>query len=551
MLRTKILPVVTLLALVSPASAQFRGGIQGTVSDATGAVVPGVKITCTSSETQRVIKATADDSGVYHCLQLAPGAYNVEAAQKGFKLTQLTVNVSAEAIETANIALEAGLVSQQITVSAETSPAIETTNGDVTRALTTQEVLQLPQVGRDPYELLRLTPGIFGDAARSGNGQSVAFPNESASKQGSNISLFQTENMTPISADGQRVTANNYLIDGVSVNSLEWGGAAVVTPTQESVKEIRVNANAYSAEYGRNSGAQINTITQNGTNQFHGSALFLMQDPNFNAYNKPSISTIPVTRVNNNFRNYAGSLGGPIAKDHLFFFFAFEGLHENTVTYAQDYVETPQYDQAVLSRRAGTLAAKVIGAAGDTPRVVSILPLKTCPTGLLPNCQVVNGELDLGSIGGTPGTYLPQASAGGGLDGVPDVEYANVAQPQSYQGQQYNGRIDWNRNNDYLAGSTYVTYLNNTGADATAEARPNADSRTEPTNADITLIYTRTLSPTMINEARGNFTRFAFNQIATAGSTNYGIPALQIQYQRLPNIQYGASQGYTNPASFA
>ena len=344
----------------------------------------------------------------------------------------------------------------------------------------------------------------------------------------------------------QRIT---FLIDGVSVNSLQWGGAAVVTPNQESVKEIRVNANAYSAEYGRNSGAQIETVSKNGTNQFHGSGVFLLQDPNFNAYNKPSLPSIPVTRVDNNYRNYAGSLGGPIKKDRLFFFFSTEEIHEHATSFTQQYIETPQFDQAVLQLRPNSIAAKIIGTAGNTPRVAGILPIASCPAGQLPNCSVVNGELDLGSIGGTPGTYLLANSAGAGLDGIPDIEYANIAEPTLNTGQQYNGRLDFSRGNDYIAGSTYVTYSNQQGA--TANGRPNQDQLIKPMNADVTAIWTHTLSSTMINEARGNFTRFAYNQLQTPGTTNYEIPQVNVQFPSIAQVQYGANQGDTSPGVFA
>jgi len=546
--------VLTLGFFCAPLFGQFRGGIQGTVTDPSGAVVPGASITCTSTDTQRKVEAVSDESGTYHCLQLGPGAYTVEAAQKGFKTAAIAVSVSAESIATANVALQPGQVSEQVTVVAESSPAIETTNGDVSRALTNQEVLQLPQIGRDPYELLRLAPGIFGDAARDGSGKAVAFPNSggsgAAGPGGSNFSLFQVENQVPISADGQRLTANNFLIDGVSVNSLQWGGAAVITPNQESVKEIRVNANAYSAEYGRNSGAQIETVSQNGTNQFHGSALFLFQNPSFNAYNKPSLPNIPIIRVNNNFRNYAGSVGGPILKNKLFFFFSLEGVHEYSTGFSPQYVETPQFDQAVLSQRPNSIAAKIIGAAGNTPRIVNVLPLSGCPTGQLPNCRVVNGELDLGSIGGTSGSYFAPNSAGAGLDGIPDVEYANIASPTRNTGRQYNGRIDWTRNNDLIAGSEYITNSRQLGApDPTS--RPNADQFSAPTTAAVTAIWTHTLSPTMLNEARGNFTRFAFDQLASPGTTNYQIPQVNVQFPALAQIQYGANQGDTSPGVFA
>ncbi len=544
---------VLLIAILSnsPTYAQFRGGVVGTVADPSGGTISNASVTLTSLETQRKLETTSNESGAYQFSSLSPGQYQLVVSQPGFKETSLQLAVSAEAVATANVTLTPGDVAESVTVTEDSSPAVETTNGDVSRALTTQEIVRLPQVGRNPYELIRLTPGIFGDAARSGNGQSVALPNTSG-PGGSNLSLFQTENQVPISANGQRVSANNYLIDGVSVNSLGYGGAAVVTPNQESVKEVRVNANAYSAEYGRNSGAQIETVTQNGTDKFHGSAVFLFQDPNFNAYNRPSILSIPVTRVDNAFHNYAGSLGGPLVKNHLFFFFSTELIHNSSTSYSNQYIETPQFDAAVLAQRPGTIAAKVIGTAGDTPRVIAVIPQTACPT-TQPNCQIVNGQLDLGRIGGTPGTYLPFGSGGGsgGPDGVPDVERALIGLPEKDSGQQYNGRLDWSRGKDYIAGSTYMTYLDRTAASGAAGGRPNADARITPVNSAVTAIYTRTLSPTMINEARANFTRFSFNQLQSSKITDYGIPAIQIQFQGIGGFQYGADQGQSTPAAFA
>lgn len=127
----------------------------------------------------------------------------------------------AEQTQGVNIALTPGAVTESVTVSAANAPAIQTENADVEGTLTTREAEGLPQIGRDPYELLRLAPGVFGLGARDGSGNSVGLPNTTG-PGGSNKSIFQTENQVPISANGQRLSANNYMIDGVTVDSQNW-----------------------------------------------------------------------------------------------------------------------------------------------------------------------------------------------------------------------------------------------------------------------------------------------------------------------------------------
>ena len=109
----------------------------------------------------------------------------------------------------------------------------------------------------------------------------MSLPNRSV--RGSSDQVFATENRPAVSAGGQRVEGNNFQIDGVTAMSQAWGGAAVVTPNQESVKEVRVLANNYSAEHGRNTGAQVLVVSENGTNNFHGSLFFKRNTPGLNS----------------------------------------------------------------------------------------------------------------------------------------------------------------------------------------------------------------------------------------------------------------------------
>ncbi len=121
------------------------------------------------------------------------------------------------------------------------------------------------------------------------------------------------------------MTENNFTIDGVDVNSLTHGGAAVVSPTEESIAEIRVLSGTYSAEDGRNSGAQVKVISKTGTNRLHGGAFFKYDEPGLNAFNTfggfqgSFQQRAPDVRLDNKVRNYGGSIGGPILKNKVFF----------------------------------------------------------------------------------------------------------------------------------------------------------------------------------------------------------------------------------------
>jgi hypothetical protein len=533
-------------------TAQFGASLQGTVTDPSGGVIPGVTLTLKNNETQRSLTGESNAEGFYRFTGLAPGSYTLTAEVKNFQKS-VTENIALQAEQSQGISLtlRPGAVTETVSVSGEAPTLVQTENAQIGGTVTSREVASLPQFGRDPYELVRLSPNVTTDMARGGNGNSVSLPNETG-PGGSNSSIFQTENQLPVSANGQRMSDNNYEVDGVSVNSLSWGGAAVVTPNQESVNQVVVLTNAYSAEWGRNSGAQISVISKNGTDNFHGSGFFHYDSPSLNAYNKwggPGNSQ-PV-RDNNLYRQFGGSIGGPIVKDKVFWFFSYEGLRQSSTGVASTWVETPQFRQAVIAARPNSVTAQILQSPGIAPRVANVISTP-CPGGFGANCQQVPGGLDVGSLVGTGGSYT-NGTTGGGLDGVPDLEFAQVAVPGRTSGNQYNGRVDFSvSSNDTITASTYFTLLNTVGADASSGARPMADINFQPLNTAVTLTYSHIFSPTLLNEARGNFTRFAADQVASNnGVVNWGIPRIEVQGFPFGRVYMGAPWSETTPGLFA
>src|SRR6266851_3042999 len=537
-MRFKFLLVVLLCFCAVPTYAQFKASIQGTVLDSGGAAVSGAKVHIVEQETGASRDAFSSDEGFYRIADLPPGRYTVTVESTGFKTSvSKDVEIQAEEPRGFDVKLEVGAVNEQVTVSAS-AEALHTEDANVGTTVTTEEISRLPQVGRDPYELLRFTPGVFGDGSRTGNGQANNLPNSSG-PGGSISSIFQIENQVQVVADGQRTASNNFTIDGVSVNSLGFGGAAVITPNQESVQEMTILSSSYSAEDGRGTGAQVKVVSKSGTNQFHGTAFFKYQDPNWNAFNKFRGATgqLPA-RVNDNFRQFGGSLGGPVSKDKLFFFFSYEGLRSNNRDVSTGtWVETTDFRQRVLAARPNSVVATILSAPGVEPRIANVLSGATCvdagitdPT----HCQAVAGGLDIGSPTGATGQYVPLDGAnfaGGGLDG-----------------NQYNWRADYYLGKNQFAFSTYLTRLNTIAADSGGRARPMADVSTKPQNQSEALSWIRTVSSTLVNEARLNFTRFAFNQVTANQKVNFGIPRVEIEGYNFDRIRFGADRSETTPA---
>ena len=538
--------VVLLACAVVPvrfASAQYRAGLQGTVTDSTGAVIPDASVTILDKETNQTQTVKTEGGGTYTFNRLAPAAYSVTVEAQGFAKRIIdNVNVSGETMQGLNVTLGAEGGSQTITVT-DTSPAINTANATIAATITSRELQALPSSNRDPYQLLRLTPGALGDGSQSGGGGSYSLPgNGGIGGSSATGSVFQVENRAQTQANGVRTSGNSFQIDGSQVNSLAWGGGAVITPNQESVKEVQTQTSPYDATYGRNSGAQVLVVSKNGTNDFHGSAFFKFHRPGLNAYQRyngpgsrsSADNTKTLQRDNNRFNQLGGSIGGPIWKNRIFFFFSYEELRNSGQSQATHWYETPAFDQLIAKN--GGVSAAIAGYPGESVNYAAIDPNSNCAfVNLSPAyCRTVsyNGgtALDVGSPLKTPlrtadPTYVSNAQPGigGGFDGVPDLFRVNTISPSKNTAQQFNGRLDWQLNpRDLIAYTIYwvptsSTFFNGPNRTANLWNSP----RLAYSHA---ALWNHIFASSLLNEFRLNGVRWYFNEVATNPQEPFGLP---------------------------
>lgn len=541
-----LIALFTICFLTIAAHAQYRASIQGAVTDPQGAVIPGATIILTDQETNRSITTKTNDAGIYSFNSLPPSLFTVSVEANGFKKNVLKdVKVIPEQANSLNVQLELGDTSQTVTVNGNEIPALNTETASVGGTITDNQIQHMPSFGRDVFQLAQLAPGVFGDGAQGGGGGGVSLPGSSRSGTGGSDSIFATENAPQISGNGGQNQNNGITVDGISTVSAVWGGASIITPSEDSVKTVQVVANGYDAQNGRFSATQIQVITKNGTNDVHGSLFFKMDRPGLNAYQRWN-GTGAVLRNNNQYNNIGGSIGGPFWKNKLFGFFAYETIRENTKSTDNGWYETPQF---LKMAPAGSVAANLLSYPGEGASYSSILPVTCQDAGLTegPNCRTIPGQgLDVGSPLTSPlGTHDPtwnsgNPGVGNGLDGIADISKFNTVNPTTSTKVQYNGRFDANFTSKDLA--TFTIYW--VPVDSTAYNGPvraaNLYHHSAINNA-FTGLWTHTFSPTLLNEARVDAAGWRWNEITSNPQEPWGLPVANIDNIGSANLQaYGA-----------
>src|SRR5271156_5020913 len=285
--RLLLITVFSSMFLVASVQAQFRGGLRGTVTDPQGEVVVGATVTLVDTDTNKTLVSTSDANGIYEFNALPVAPYRLTVEHEGFDKKVLAhVVIISDQPNALDLQLVVGQVQTTVTVSGDVQ-TLDTETATLSGTITSNQIQNMPSFGRDVFQLIQLTPGVFGDGAQGGNGGSENIPgSQGPGATGGGQGIFQTENGPQALAHGGRYENNGISVDGISTASAVWGGTTVITPSEESVESVKVVSNSYDAESGRFSGAQIEVTSKSGSNQFHGSLFFSSHRPNLNAYQR-------------------------------------------------------------------------------------------------------------------------------------------------------------------------------------------------------------------------------------------------------------------------
>jgi len=455
MLSKRIVPFLLLVAALlatPPALAQSTATLQGTITDAKGAVLPNATVVVRNRSTSSERTTQADSEGNYQLAALPPGVYSVEVRVQGFK-TQVADSVTLEVAKTAvqNFQMDVGAISEQVLVSSDV-PVIETATTSVGTVINQRTVQEIPLNGRHFVDLGLLIPG------------SVTPPQNgflTAPLRGQGSFAFNTA--------GNREDTVNFMINGVNLNDMVQN-QITFQPSINTVQEFKVDNSTFSAEYGRNSGAIVNIATRSGSNDYHGEFFEFLRNEVLDARNFFDARKPPFKR-----NQFGLNIGGPLHLPHFgeggspfsysgtnrtFFFFSYEGLRQ---------------------RQGLTLTSNVLTAAQrasvTNPTVLLLLPLIPLPT-----------SVDV--VGGVPvGRFAGAGTAPVNID-------------------QWTGDVSHNFNtNDRLHG--YYAFQRDKRGEPSLQGNtlPGFGDTRQSTRQIFTLNETHIFGPSLTNEARLGFNR--------------------------------------------
>ena len=386
--RLSLLLCVGVPLCASSMQAQFEtASVLGNVRDASGAIIPGASVALINDETRTEVDLTTNDRGGYEFTSVKVGQYHITAKAPGFNISSTTpFSVQVNARQRVDVALQAG-ASETVTVTGAAS-VLQTDDSERGQVIGTHEVENLPLNGRAYADLAALVPGVRRNLLENGS--------DSSRDASFNV-------------NGQRSEFNNFLLDGLDNNAYGTSNQGfsnqAIPPSPDAINEFKVETDNYSAEYGRAAGAVINVSIRSGTNQFHGKVYDYIRNTAFNAIGPFAPPLNPATGVRVKpvlIRNqFGGTLGGPLWKDHTFFFADYEGTRQ--VTRAIMTATVPNADQngtSALAQRNGGYT--FLNAAGQGVRLINPITGAVYNNGIIPFNDPTVSSFAKGVLGALP-----------------------------------------------------------------------------------------------------------------------------------------------------
>jgi len=547
------------------------GALTGTVKDPSGAVIPNATVTLTSVDTGQARTGMTGADGVYHFNLLAPGNYRVRMEASGFKPVEVP-SVAVAVTETAVLDrnLDVGAQSQTVTVEGEVEN-IQTASSALGTVVNTRSMESLPLSTRNYTNLLAMTAG-----ANAGVSNSTTLG----------------KSATGIAVNGADIGQNTYLQDGVTVNT--WSSTNTTqegtnsgsfpTPNPDTISEFKIQTSNYDSGYGRNPGANVNVITKSGTNDFHGSAFEFFRNTALNAndyfFNASHAPGTPKPVLNQN--QFGGTFGGPVKKDKLFFFVAYQETAEKNGIAGFGYsvlnlppIPNMPRGNCPLSATteagcdgpaqffAQSLGAAVCGNKTGTKGSVNV----TCngsninPVALrLMQLQLPNGQYALPGASTVPGGCTVKMSLCPA--GTSQTPLASFTDPATFHDHQGMGNWDYILNSKHTLSGRYFfeqdpingNFASNGTRITASNVLPGFPISEQKTYHAALLRLTSVLSNNLVNEARVSYQRViaVANNLNTFTNSQVGITDLtpgvdnlaEVTIKSLGGLSFGSNTAF-------
>ena len=466
-----------LLVLATGLFAQAPvGQVFGVVRDTSGLVVPNVSVIVEEQGTGQRYQTTTNEAGDFLVRALPPGEYSVAAESQGFKkAVRQGITVTALQNVRVDLTLEVGPVSQSVLVTAD-APQVDTRSGTVGALIDEKRIVDLPLSGRNLVNTFNLAPGVTNIASAN------------------NVSYNQQR----VNINGNRIFSTNMQLDGGSMYYAHRG-QGLLMPPPDAVEEIKVISAGMTAEYGRGT-VVMSAVTKSGTNEFHGSLWDYFRNDNMDAR-----KFFDLGKAKLRYNQFGGTIGGPILKNRLFFFGAYQGLRVRQDTTNS----TPQFPPTAAERTGD------FTASNPAP----IDPLNNQP---FPNRAIPQNRMDPVALKLVARMPLPNAATGrlASLASSP-VTADDVIGKFDYTLTPSN-RLSFRFYMDYQRG---LNPFPNNGMGGYAGGAPNSQDMKV-----ITLNYVRVWSPTLLSTMRGSVTRFVYDELNSVnitledlGATNFPV----------------------------